>query len=245
MHRFIVPPGALTGDLIELPGDEAAHALRVLRLGAGDEVELCDARGQIHAGIIERAERGSVRVRMGEAIRSREAPVRVTLYQGVPKLDKLDWIVQKATELGVSRIVPVGMERCVVRLDAKDAVKRTQRLEKIAVEAVKQCGRAIVPEICPPMTFDEAMAEFRGQSLCLMPWEGETARRLLEVRSDFAQVDSVAILIGPEGGISKREADEARCAGAQSVTLGPRILRTETAAVTSIAIVMALWGDMA
>lgn len=240
MHRFYLPD-APDGDAFEcaLSAEESQHAGRVLRLRAGDEVEAFDGRGR--AWLCELAFEGQqARVRALKALPSNESPLGVTLYQGMPKLDKLDMIVQKATELGAVRIVPVNMARSVARAEGKDAARKQERWQRIAMEAAKQCARARVPEVARPMSFAEAIADMRARELMLMPYELHRGRGL----NAFAPgARDVGILIGPEGGIAPEEAARAQEAGAQPVTLGPRILRTETAAIAALAMVMLRLGD--
>ena len=150
--------------------EEAQHAGKVLRLKTGDEVECFDGRG--HAWLCSlRFDGARATVCAREPLASNESPIRLTLYQGLPKLDKLDLIVQKATELGAWRIVPVGMARSVARVDGRDAERKRERWQRIAVEAAKQCGRALVPEVALPVRFDKVTADMAARELMLMPYE--------------------------------------------------------------------------
>lgn len=242
MHRFVIGPGFGTGDEAALPEEEAAHAVRVLRLKQDDAVELLDGQGARYAGTIVRATRGEVIVRLGGRMPDAEPPVDVTLYMGLPKFDKLDFIVQKAAELGARRIVPVRMERSVVKLDEREGEKRRERLERVAVEAAKQCGRARPPQIAAPRSWRDALDGMAAQDLMLMPWEEAHERHLRELAARTPA--NIGLLIGPEGGISEREARLAIECGALAVTLGPRILRAETAAIAALSLIMQLWGDL-
>lgn len=244
MHRFIVEAGLRAGCVAALGADDARHALRVLRLRAGDRVQLSDGVGALFEAVLERADDAGVYARVGDRLPSGEPGVRVTIYQGLPKADKLDLIVQKATELGAARVVPVKMERSVVRLDEKDGEKRRQRLSKIAREAAKQCGRACVTEVLAPVGFERALDMLSREDAALMPWENAREDGFKRAWSERPDAASVGILIGPEGGISEAEASRAIKAGAMPVTLGPRILRTETAAIVCCALAMHLWGDI-
>lgn len=240
MHRFYLPdaPGG-TGFECALSADESQHALRVLRLRAGDEVECFDGKGGAWRCTLI-VSGNSAAVRAEETLQSTESPISITLYQGLPKLDKFDLITQKATELGVKRIVPVNMARSVARAEGKDAVKKRERWQRIAMEAVKQCGRSYVPEVEQPMDFAHALKDMQERELMLMPYELQSGRGLNAIP---VGARDIGILIGPEGGIDAGEATRAVDAGAQAVTLGPRILRTETAAIASIAMVMLRFGD--
>ena len=168
----------------------------------------------------------------------------LTLYMGYPKAEKLELIVQKLTELGANCIVPVIMARSVARPDAKDGAKKRERLERIALEAAKQCGRGRVPEIAAPVSWKQALADMAERKLMLVPWEEARGTALGTVHEARPNETDVGLLIGPEGGISAEEIADAAHAGAVPVTLGPRILRAETAAIASSAVVMALWGDV-
>ena len=242
MRRFLIESGA-PGEVAYLPEGEAAHARRVLRVKPGDRAVLIDRGGALYeAEFSEVAERVSARIlsRLPDA----RPQVALTLYQGLPKFDKLEFIVQKAAKLGAVRVVPVKMVRSVVKLTAEEGAKKRERLQKIALEAMKQCGRAERLEILEPVRFQDALALFRAEELMLMPWEEARSFRLGDAFAERPGAGSVGILIGPEGGIAPEEARAASEAGAVLVTLGPRILRAETAAVAAMAVAMHLWGDI-
>ena len=243
MHRFCVNGPLEQGAVVEFPAEEAAHAARVLRLSPGDGVEVSDGEARRFSAVLERADKSCVSARLGEELPAHEAPVRVTLYQGFPKADKLDFVVQKATELGAARIVPVVMNRCVARPEGKG--KKQERLLRIALEATKQCGRARVPEVTGAMSFKEALLDMVARELMLIPWEEARDVNLAAVHGAHPEARDIGLLIGPEGGISPEEA-RAVCeaAGGIPLTLGGRILRTETAAVAALAVTMSLWGDL-
>lgn len=247
MHSFYIEPAGggtiwQAGELARLPLDEAKHAAKVLRLSDGDEVCAMDGVGHRWRGEIETGAEG-MGVRLVEALPSNEAPVRVTLYEGLPKADKLEWIAQKLTELGACELAPVRMERCVVRLDGKDAEKRRERLDRIAREAAKQCGRALPLHVEAAMDWRAALRAMARHDLLLIPWEDARGRRLRDVYEARPDARDIGVVIGPEGGITPQEVAAMAEIGGVTVTLGPRILRTETAAVVSAALVMQLWGD--
>ena len=246
MHRFFADESGIQNGLARLNAEDSAHALRVLRLTEGEEIELVCAPKR-YLAVIEEAAADGVVVRVAQELRETEAKTRVTLFQGLPKADKMELIAQKLTELGAYAIQPVAMERCVVKIEGKDAQKKTERWQKIAREAVKQCARIDVPEIREPKKLSALGSEFAALDVLIVPWEdardGSVAKCLapFEGREEI----SVGILIGPEGGISEKEAKWlSEEAGAKLVTLGPRILRTETAAIASVTMVMALRGEM-
>lgn len=242
MHCFYIESPA--DDLAALPAEEAKHALKVLRLKPGDEVCAMDGVCRRWRGEIGRVEGASVWVRLLEPLPDNEPPVRVTVYEGLPKADKLELIAQKLTELGAAALIPLRMERSVVKLDIRDGEKRRQRLEKIAREAAKQCRRARPLQVSGPMDWTDALEAMRGHDLLMIPWEEALDGRLSDMRARFPDARDIGIVVGPEGGISAREMEQMTAVGGRAVTLGPRILRTETAAVTAAALAMGLWGDV-
>lgn len=242
MHCFYIDPpvdGAAT-----LPKDEAKHAARVLRLRPGDSVCAMDGAGGRWDAEISRVDSDGVAVRLLKPLPDNEPPVRVTVYQGVPKSEKLDLIAQKLTELGAAALIPVRMARCVAKLDEKDGRKRRERLERIALEATKQCRRARAPEISEPVTWKQAIQRMGRHDLVLVPWEDASGRRVKDAYTECPDARDIGIVIGPEGGMSEDEVSALADIHALTVTLGPRILRTETASVVSAGMVMMLWGDI-
>lgn len=244
MHSFYIEATGQIGESCRLPKDEAKHAARVLRLRAGDIICAMDGHGARFEAEIESVDVDEVSVRLLAEMDSHEAPVRVTLYQGVPKADKLELITQKITELGAFALVPVKMERCVVKLDEKDGIKRCERLSKIAYEATKQCRRATMLSIVPPQTWKQSLALMQRHDLVIVPWEEVQGCRMKDMLSAHPEAVDIGIVIGPEGGMSAKEIEAMRAISAQPITLGPRILRAETAAVVSVAMTMTLWGDL-
>ena len=240
MHSFYIQP-PIDG-LAALPADEAKHAAKVLRLRPGDAVCAMDGAGRRWRG--ELVEADGLAVRLMEELPGNEAPVRLTVYEGIPKADKLDFIAQKLTELGAAALVPVKMERCVVKLDQKDGVKRRERLEKIAREAAKQCGRGLPMAVSEPLSWREALARMAAHDALLIPWEDARGARMKDVFAARPNARDIGVVVGPEGGMSPEEVAAMHAIGGQALTLGPRILRTETAAVVSAALAMQLWGDL-
>ena len=230
MHRFFSDEqGCITGE-------ELAHLTRVLRLAAGDEVELLCAGKKLRARITQ-VDKDRARCDILSELPACEARCRVTLYQGLCKGEKMDFIVQKCTEMGVAAIVPVVMARSVVRPDKAD--KKTERYARIAREAVKQCGRSAVPDVLPALTFPQALERMKRHERLLMPYEngGEAFGAPIQARD-------VALLIGPEGGISPEEAQAVQSIGGTAVTLGSRILRTETAGLVALTLTLHCAGDL-
>lgn len=243
MHRFYADPARSSGDLVFLAEEDARHALSVLRLKAGQAVEVF-LEGQRYDAEITSADRDGVCVKLLSQLQSTEAALSVTLYQGLPKSDKMDFIVQKAVELGVTRIVPVIMSRCVVKLNPKDAAHKLERWRKIAREAGKQCGRCITPEITEPCTLSSLPSLPAFPDVNIVPWEESEGHGPLAFSRSHPGLSSLGILIGPEGGIDRDEIAVLNQSGFIPVTLGKRILRTETAGLAAVASLMALYGEM-
>lgn len=240
MPKFFTARENIYDSELVIDSEDARHIKRVLRLGEGDDITVCDGRGIDYDARI----RGFSDNRVICDILNRrrcdtEPAVRVTLYQGLPKASKMDYIIQKTTELGIARIVPVKLSRCVVKLESEAAEQRkTERWQKIALEAAKQCGRGIVPEIAKPMTAAEAIREMAGAELAFVPYECERGARLRDALERVEKPGEIAYMIGPEGGFDITELERIRAAGIQTVTLGRRILRTETAGEAVLAMVM-------
>jgi 16S rRNA (uracil1498-N3)-methyltransferase len=235
--RLYCPAPLAPGALVDLPEQAAHHARRVLRLGEGDAVTLFNGEGGEYSASIARGT--SVRIAAWLEV-EREAPLAVTLVQALPAADKMDWVVQKAVELGVARLQPVGARRSVVRLAGERAERRVGHWQQVAVSACEQCGRNRVPEVAPVLD----LAHFLGRPVA----PGET--RLLLAPGEAAGLSALArpaagvtLLVGPEGGFDDGEVSAACAAGFRPLQLGPRVLRTETAGLAALAAIMALWGD--
>lgn len=236
MHRFYAEK-VLNGQAF-LSQEDERHARRVLRLVPGSEAEI------IFDGLRYQAMmRNDSVFELGHVLPSTEASLRITLFQGLPKGDKMDFIVQKAVEIGVDRIVPVLMERCVVRLSASDLEKKQARWTRIAREAGKQSGRCLLPEVTLPCQLRGIPALAEKLDACAVPWEEETAMGPLAFCSAHPKLSSLGILIGPEGGISPEEIMLIRPCF-EPLTLGPRILRTETAGLVATSVFLSAFGEM-
>jgi 16S rRNA (uracil1498-N3)-methyltransferase len=238
-RRFFAPPGAFNFSkrAVTLTSDEARHLREVLRLKPGDEVQVFDGAGKEFRAIVLQARRESAELELRDEIRSArpESPLQLTLAVALLKGEKFDLVVQKGTELGVNRFIPLTTRYADIRLrDAADAAKRVGRWQRIALEAAKQCGRSVVPEITSPATFESSLKED-----CVMFSErgGESLNTHLKVKS-------VTAIIGSEGGWSDEELDHARAANVPIVTLGGRVLRAETAAITVAVLFQHLYGDL-
>ena len=240
MHRFFTDPETIREGSIVITGEDVAHITRVLRLQTGDEIVVCDGQSNDYRCAICRADKQAVELEILEHIQSTvECPVDITLYQGLPKGDKMDTIVQKCVELGVRRIVPVAAKRSVVKLKAGD--KKLIRWQRIAAEAAKQCGRGIIPAIGDICSFADAAAG--GQGLKIMPYECEREQSIRAALQKNRGAQQVSIYIGPEGGFDPAEVALATEAGACVVSMGPRILRTETAPIAAVTAVLYELGD--
>ncbi len=249
MHRFVTEERISgVGEEISLEKEESAHASKVLRLRPGEAVQLIDGENRYDAVLTE-VSAEETKARVTALCPSPEAPARAVLWQGLPKADKLELIAQKATELGVWEIWPVEMLRSVARLGKNDP-KKQERLSRIALEAAKQSGRAHVPEVRAAVSFDKALKRLEEEpfDLILVAWEEEHALPLSKAIGEYRQFNGVPgrvlIVIGPEGGIDEAEQQRLAALGAQSVTLGPRILRTETAGLCALAALWTAMGEM-
>ena len=242
MHRFYADESGIADGLVHLNAEDAHHAQRVLRMKVGEEAQIfCDQR-RYTAQITDMDD--GVTLRILEELPSTEAALRITLYQGLPKADKMELITQKAVELGADRVVPVAMSRCVVQLNAKDGAKKQERWQKIAREACKQSGRCMMMPVDAPISFKELLRRLPTHAAAIVPWEDAQGYSLRTFHQQHPDVRDVAIVIGPEGGMSPEEIDQMKAASCQSVTLGPRILRTETAGLSAISALLCLYGDM-
>ena len=229
MHRFFaVRTGNATAELLP---QEARHALTVLRLKAGEAVQLI-LEDQLFDAVLLSTE-PKVTARLEQVLPSPEPKARVTLYQGLPKADKVDYVVQKGTEAGVYAVRILEMARSVSKLNGKDADRKTERWQRIAQEAAKQSGRAHVPTV-DVIGAKELPQALSRHDLVLVPWEEAHALSLAAAMKEHPEAQDIAVIIGPEGGITPEEIEVFRSAGAVPVTLGPRIFRTETAGLAAL-----------
>ena len=247
MHRFFVPGDSIEQGYVVIRGSEAKHLSRVLRLRAGDQALVFDGSGRELVVRIETCSGTEVRASvLEERHPDREPPVAVSLVQGIGKGEKMDFIVQKSVELGITRIIPVMTEWGTVRLTGQRAGERVHRWRKIAVEACKQCGRTVIPEVEEIRDFYKVVEETRDTPGILF-YEGFRDRSLKEVLRQKASVfrdRGLVLYVGAEGGFSPREIEEARNRGLIIAGLGPRILRTETAALAAVTCVLYELGDL-
>lgn len=245
MNSFYIEGSGEVGKIVCLKAEDAKHAAQVMRMQPQDEFFAVDEAGRRFRAEMQSVSKAECTALLYDELPDNEADVCVTVYQGLPKADKMEWIVQKLTELGVMRLVPVKMERCVVKLDEKDGKKRCERLNKIAREAAKQCKRGSALEVTEPQTWKQLQNALRyDHDLILVPWEEAAGYGMKAAHAEFPNAKRIGIVIGPEGGMSENEVRALEQFGAKQITLGKRILRTETAAITASTLAMLLWGDI-
>lgn len=238
MYRFFVDSINISGSRIVITGSDAHHIKDVLRLGIGDEIAVCTgdeweyiceistvAKEEVSAIIVDTTKPG------------KELPSKITLYQCLPKKDKFEWIIQKAIELGAYRIVPVESARVIVHLDRKKEVARVERWNAIAKAAAKQSGRMFVPEVEKVLSFAEMLQDAKEKDVRLIPYEkSEGMEKTRELLNGIKPGQSVAVVIGPEGGFEEAEVEKAKEEGFEPISLGKRILRTETAGMSVLSV---------
>lgn len=240
MHHFFVTPEQVRENSIYIEGSDVNHIKNVLRMKIGEELGISDGNNKKYLCEIESMTSEEVCVAIKEEQRGNtELPSKIYLFQGLPKSDKMELIVQKAVELGAYEIIPVVTKRAVVKLDAKKASKKVERWNSIAESGAKQSGRNVIPKVTDVMTWKEAMEYAKALDVVLIPYE--LAEGMQETRDIIAQIQpgqSIGIFIGPEGGFETAEVENAMEHGAKPITLGKRILRTETAGLTTLSILM-------
>jgi 16S rRNA (uracil1498-N3)-methyltransferase len=240
MHRFYVEQCSDAEKSITIYGEDAHHIRNVLRLRPGEEIVISDGGSRDYICSLSLLENDRVVADIVDICdNSAELPVRITLFQGMPKADKMELIIQKAVELGAASIVPVMTKRTVVKLEPKKEVRKLERFQSIAESAAKQSGRGVIPKVQDFMSFREAVDLAASMDMVLIPYE--EARGMEYARQVIAEIKdkkSLGIFIGPEGGFAKEEVEYAIQKGAKCITLGNRILRTETAGMAILSIIM-------
>ena len=242
MPKFFIKSEQIENEKIRIVGNDVNHIKNVLRMKVGDTFNVCNEsnsnnyivkivefdKEDILCNIIERCDDNA------------ESNVKVHIYQGLPKADKMELIIQKSVELGVEKITPVEMKRCIVKLDGKDRVKKIDRWQKIAEVAAKQSGRDIIPEICSVKNVKDISSDFDNYDLVLLCYENEKDTYLKDVLKSLNNKNElkIAVIIGPEGGIDIEEVEFMKQSGAKVISLGNRILRTETVALSLLSIIM-------
>lgn len=240
MYHFFVTPNQVKEGYIFIIGSDVNHIKNVLRMKPGEKVGISDGNNKKYICRLEQFAQGEIAaVIEAEQISDTELPSKIYLFQGVPKSDKMEFIIQKAVELGVYEVIPVITKRTVVKLDEKKAVKKAERWNSISESAAKQSGRSVIPKVAPVVTLKEAFKMARELDVCLFPYE--LAEGMEKTRASVSSIEkgkSIGIFIGPEGGFEKAEVEEALQSGAEVITLGKRILRTETAGLAMLSILM-------
>lgn len=245
MHRFFVDKDNIRDNKVTIIGEDVKHIRNVLRLREEDIISICDKQGIDYiAEIIDLFKEKVVCNIIETKISNSEPPIEVILYQGIPKSTKMDLIIQKSTEVGVAKIVPVITDRTIVKIqDRKKEENKLERWNKITEEAAKQSKRGIIPEVCQILSFNEMLETLKNNGIIIVPYENEENIGIKEILRDEAN-KKINIVIGPEGGFEEEEIESLKAIGAHIVSLGPRILRTETAGLITSAIVLYELGDL-
>jgi len=244
MARFYVPQPKIERGMLRVEGGEARHIRKALRLKAGDEVVVFDGAAREYEGTIVQEGSSSVVIMVQNVVSSKsESPLGIALSQSLLKGEKMDYLIQKATELGVNRIIPFFSSRTIPLLEESRRLKRYDRWKRIAVEASKQCGRGVVPKIDPLQDFFEMVQTTTQDSLRLILWEKEGVR-LREILKGLKEKKKIFFVIGPEGGFTQEEVEHARREGFIPVNLGRRILRSETSSLCLLSILQYECGDI-
>jgi 16S rRNA (uracil1498-N3)-methyltransferase len=245
MYRFFLEIDPVPGDRIEIRGNDYRHISRSLRLKVGDRIIICNGKGWDYLVLLDIFSEVSVQAIVEKKIiNSNEAGVRIALAQGIPKNNNMDYIVQKSTEIGVYKIIPLKSSRTIVELDEKKEKKRLDRWQRIAEEAAKQSNRGIIPEVEIIYDIKNLSKIFSNYDIVLVPWEEEKQNNFKSIIKNFflKEIRNILLIIGPEGGFSSSEINFIKSAGGIPITLGPRILRTETAGIVSISIMLYEFG---
>ena len=235
MHRFHVPPIDISSDTIRIRDPERHHLLNVLRLTSGDDVQILDGGGNIYVARLADTESLPAIASIQDHQFHPPIPPHITLFQAIPKSDKMDLIVQKTTEIGVDEIVPMTCQRSIPKRGGDAQQKRQDRWERIAIEASKQCGRPRFPKLLPQRTIGECLEQAKNCELSLLLWENEVESEIKSVLRNHHHIKSVGLFIGPEGGFSNAEVENAIDSGCLPTTFGGNTLRTETAAIVAVA----------
>lgn len=247
MHRFLVAPEQVKEETITLVGEDLKHLSQVLRLGPGDIIGVFDGSGMEYEVRLKHVDKHeAIADILSFRASDTEPHLKVTLFQGLPKGEKMDWIIQKAVELGVYQIIPVITQRSVVQLDHKERQKKAERWSRIAREAAKQCGRAFVPQVLAPSSLEDILSLRDNYDAAVLLYENEQKKCLKELLICYTinKIGEIALFVGPEGGFSNLEVDKCLQKRFEVAGLGKRILRAETAAISGLSIIMYEMGEM-
>ncbi|MDV3428683.1 MAG: 16S rRNA (uracil(1498)-N(3))-methyltransferase [Bacillota bacterium] len=246
MHKFFVPPENFEGNQAVITGDDVKHIYKVLRLTKGEKISINNLNGKEFIGEIADVTKEKVTVKILEQQEVySESSIDIHLYQGMPKASKMDGIVQKGTELGVNRIIPLWTKRVISRREEASKSK-ADRWRKIAIEACKQCKRSKIPEIEQGIDMKELYLRLKSYDLIMVPYENSENYGIKAVKEKLKdkEIKNIAIIIGPEGGFEEDEIEKLKALGGEIVTLGKRILRTETAGIITSAVIQYEFGDL-
>ncbi len=233
MQKFFVKNNQIEENIINIIEEDVNHIINVLRLKREDEIQICNQEtAKNYIAKIVQYDKEKVVCKIEREIKSEVEPkVNVTLYQGLPKADKMELIIQKTTEIGIKRIIPVSMERSIVKLNEKDSKKKIQRWQKIAEVAAKQSKRDKIPQIEDVINISKIYSNINEYDIFIVAYENEKQIKLKEILKKYNSAKNIAVLIGPEGGIEEKEIEKLKQSGATTVSLGSTILRTETAPI--------------
>lgn len=245
MTRFFIPSSQIKGKTAVLNGSDFHHVLNVLRKQVGDEIHILNGQGGEYSAIIKEIRPDEVVAEIQiQMEKSTESRVKINLIQGLPKADKFEWIIQKNTELGISSFQPVLTERTAIRLDSGSRLKKKERWETIIKTAAEQSGRQVIPKLEMTLDWTKVLAQLEP-GLTLIPWESEEECSLKDVLDKQKRIpETINLFIGPEGGFSLKEVKDVRGRGGIPVSLGPRILRTETAGLVAGAAILYHFGEL-
>ena len=242
MRKFFVKENQINNDKIEIIDEDVNHIKNVLRLSIGEKIKICDSDNKVNyiCEISEMSKQNVICNILETAQNEAEGNVELYIYQGLPKADKMELIIQKGTELGVNTFIPVAMKRSVVKLDGKDEIKKNERWQKIAEVAAKQCGRDLIPKVKHVQKISDIINDIKNYDLLMVAYELEETTYIKEELKALDKKENykIAIVIGPEGGLEAEEVEKIKSAGAKVISLGKRILRTETVAMQVASIVM-------
>ena len=249
MHKFFTPKELINGDVAKIIGDDVKHIYKVLRISEGEKVTLNNCEGVEYLGRVKSVSKQEVLIEILEKLESNnESNVKIYLFQGLPKSQKMDLIVQKGTELGITEFIPTITHRVDVKL--KGEFKKLDRLNRIALEAAKQSKRSIIPKVSEPIDFNEVLEKINSLDLLIVPYENannfgiKTLINELRKENNIDNIKNIGIFVGPEGGIEEDEIERLKDKGAYIVTLGKRILRTETAGFVATSLIQYELSDL-
>lgn len=239
MYHFFVEEEQVNGENAYISGSDVNHIVNVLRMKIGEELLISVKGDWDYLCKIEEIENDRVNLKLLESMEQRELPIKLTLLQGIPKSDKLEMIIQKATELGVSNIIPVKTNRVVVKIEEKKQASKVARWNAIAQSAAKQSKRSIIPKVLNPQTLDNALEIVKDYGVKLLPYENaDGIKKTKDILNSLDSKNNIAVFIGPEGGFEEAEVKKSTDSGFEVITLGKRILRTETAGLALLSNIM-------